>query len=259
MTLVRAAAPTRFDLGRLRQRATALALALAANLLLLLVLLMLNAPYVEPPRFGRGPVLLDLRPDAPAPAEQTASTARTEAPAAEPAEPVPVPERPAVIPPVVEPLVPDDRPLPFLVLSKDDMAASDIGKLKRRDPKAGQGDGQLAAAGGAPGDSERVGTAPNGEPLYHAEWHRRPTDAQLAPYLPDRMPEEGWGLVACRTVERYRVEDCVELGDSPPGSRLAGAVRQAAWQFLVRPPRLGGKPLVGSWVRIRIEYSRSRS
>jgi protein TonB len=138
------------------------------------------------------------------------------------------------------------------------MAASDIGKLPRGAPAPSGGDGQFAAALGA-GDSERVGTAPNGEPLYHAEWHRRPTDAQLAPYLPDRMPAEGWGLVACRTVERYRVEDCVELDDSPPGSRLAGAVRQAAWQFLVRPPRVGGKPLVGSWVRIRIEYSRSRS
>ncbi len=52
-------------------------------------------------------------------------------------------------------------------------------------------------------------------------------------------------MIACRTVARYRVSDCVEVGSGPPG---------AAWQFQVRPPRKGGKELVGSWVRIRIDY-----
>ena len=54
--------------------------------------------------------------------------------------------------------------------------------------------------------------------------------------------------------DRQRVEDCIELGQSR-GSRLASAVRQAAWQFRVKPPIKNGQPMIGEWVRIRIDYS----
>lgn len=107
---------------------------------------------------------------------------------------------------------------------------------------------------GTPGDTERVsGSGPNGEPLYGAAWYREPYDDELKGYLSTaRGP--GWALIACRTVPDFRVEDCVELGESPQGSGIARAVLAAAWQFRVRPPRVGGVSRVGEWVRIRIDY-----
>lgn len=108
--------------------------------------------------------------------------------------------------------------------------------------------------GGMPGDSERVGTAPNGEPMYAARWYRRPDDNELAGYL-STAAGPGWGLIACRTAPDFRVEDCVALDEAPAGVRISRAVVQAAWQFRVRPPRVGGKDMVGEWVRIRIDYS----
>lgn len=108
----------------------------------------------------------------------------------------------------------------------------------------------------APPDSVRVeGTGPNGEPLYAAAWYREPYDNELRGYLSTAIGP-GWGLIACRTVADYRVEDCVILGESPPGSGIARAVQAAAWQFRVRPPRVGGRDQVGEWVRIRIDYQR---
>ena len=107
------------------------------------------------------------------------------------------------------------------------------------------------------GDSERVGSAPNGEPLYAAEWYRHPDRRMLGDYLSTaRGP--GWGLIACRTAPDYRVEDCVPLEEYPEGSQINRSVLAAAWEFRVRPPRRGGMPLVGSWVRIRIDYDLER-
>jgi protein TonB len=103
------------------------------------------------------------------------------------------------------------------------------------------------------GDSQRVGTAPNGEPLYAAKWYRKPYDDELRGYL-STATGPGWGLIACRTAPDYRVEDCVGLEEHPRGSLINRAILAAAWQFKVRPPRLGGRSLVGEWVRIRIDY-----
>ena len=107
------------------------------------------------------------------------------------------------------------------------------------------------------GDSEQVGTAPNGEPLYAATWYREPSNDELRGYL-STASGPGWGLIACRTAPDYRVEDCVGLDEYPNGSQINRAALAAAWQFKVRPPRRGGQLLIGSWVRIRIDYGIKR-
>jgi protein TonB len=56
-------------------------------------------------------------------------------------------------------------------------------------------------------------------------------------------------------VADFRVDDCVGLDEYPENSNLLRAVLAAAWQFQVRPPRIGGVSKVGEWVRIRIEYN----
>lgn len=168
-----------------------------------------------------------------------------------------LPPRPA--PPIPKPTVEiPERPLQMIEVTRQEFLDSDISKLGTAGggPKAGA----QMAGGSSAGDSAKVGTAPNGEPLYAAEWYREPTRTELGAYLPKRMPDGGgWGMIACRTASRWRVEDCVELGQGPAGSHLASAVRQAAWQFMVRPPRIGGKPMIGEWVRIRIDYMVERS
>lgn len=159
--------------------------------------------------------------------------------------PTPVPPPPVVASPNV------------IWMPRREFAASDISKAERLPgPPAGasKADAGRERAGRVAGDTAIVGTAPNGEPLYDEEWYRPPTDAELATYLPAGWKQNGWGMIACRTVANFRVEDCVELADAPRGSRLAGAARQAAFQFRVRPPRVGGRSLVGAWVRIRIDY-----
>ncbi|MGZ2411271.1 hypothetical protein ACUXST_000668 [Sphingomonas sp. F9_3S_D5_B_2] len=223
----------------LSRRATGLVLALAINLLLLLVLLSLGARHAEKPT-GSPALVVDLLPHAdnrPPPPAATKAPART--PETE-ALHVPTPKPPPIIIPA-KPTIAPPPPSNLLELSNADLAASDIAHM----PQAG-----ISA-----GDSEEVGRGPNGEVLYAAEWARRPTNAELGGYLPANAPD-GYGLVACKTIPQNRVDDCIELGQSPLGSHLASAVRQAAWQFRVRPPRRNGRTLVGSWVRIRIDYER---
>jgi protein TonB len=251
LTATHYVSPTARDRPSLSRRTASFLLALGIELLLLLAFFTLNFRDEDKPLFEGGRLTtFDVSADSEADRTETPRKQRDETTKVRPPRPVPPIPKPAISLP--------ERPLDMLIVTRDVYEASDIAKLGSNAP----GYQKSADRGGGEGvgDSPRVGTAPNGEPLYAAEWYREPTHTELGAYLPKTMPEGGgWGMVACKTADRFRVTDCVELGNSPPGSRLAGAVRQAAWQFLVKPPRVGGKPLIGEWVRIRIDYSVDRS
>ena len=158
----------------------------------------------------------------------------------------PIPHKLPIKPPIVI-----DRPLDLIPMTKEELAAADIRNL----PKVGVGAAGSGSGQGA-GDSEVVGRGPNGDVLYAADWARKPTNAELGGYLPPNAPD-GWGLIACKTLPQNRVDDCIELENHPRGSHLASAVRQAAWQFRVKPPRKNGRDLIGEWVKIQIFYTHS--
>ena len=213
-------------------------MALGVNLVLLLMLLTLGKFAPEARKVSQA-LVVDFLPEshsAETPAKSEAEQRQVAQPTIKP-PPVVLPVKPTIIPPPAPP----SKSSPWIEMSKEDLAASDIANL----PKS---------SSGSAGDSEVVGHGPHGEVLYAAEWARHPTDAELGGYLPPSAPD-GYGLIACKTIAGDRVEDCIEL-DQTPGSHLASAVRQAAWQFRIRPPRRNGVPLVGSWVSIRIDYER---
>jgi protein TonB len=245
-----------------RRRATSLALTVAAHLLIFFLLWRL-APVLDPPKEPGRSLTVNMLPvgdndstatrTARAPARAAAKASRRTAPEPPAAPRTPAPD--ASVPPPV------DTPFPgYLVLNKSDFAASDVGRLPSR-KSGGSAGKQLAAADGAgdgdAGDSSAAaGVGPGGQRLYNAEWYVEPAQSQLSPYLPPNVPKGAWAEIACRTAANYRVEDCVQLGDSQPGSGLARSIREAAWQFKVRPPRIGGKTQVGAWVRIRISFTK---
>ena len=100
------------------------------------------------------------------------------------------------------------------------------------------------------------GEGPGGSHLYNAEWYRRPSHAEIAGYMPPGgVPAGAWAEIACRTIPGNQVENCRSLGESPVGSGLARGLRLAAWQFRVLPPRVDGRPLIGAWVRIHLDFT----
>ena len=241
-----------------RRRWTSLAIALAIEALIVALLFTLGA-RIAGVEDGEETVTefaaIDFAaPDEPQP-EQPPEP-QTEAEAA-PAEPQPAPERPTPLdipepvrppPPLIAnptPTPPPPAPAPPAPRPSPTIGA-------RINPNRSYGP---ADTGPPPTsmDSQRVGTAPNGEPLYAARWYREPTRQEMAGYLSTATPPSV-ALIACRTVEGYYVEDCVLIEESPAGSMIGRAALAAAWQFRVRPARIGGREQFGSWVRIRIDW-----
>jgi hypothetical protein len=237
--------------SRLGRRATGLALVIVVHLLLALLLLMLTPKLPPAPT---GPKTFTLSPiRAPSLAKKPVVAARHAHAGA--------PPRKAPSHAVTKPLVaapksdrPSTKPFTTELMEAVDIAALPNHKNDTASATDGSGIGPgTVGAGNASGSLYSANGAPGGEPLYNAEWVTEPTRAELTTYLPHNLPDASWGVIVCRTIERNRVDDCQELGDSQPGLGLARGMRQAAWQFHVRPPRVGGKALVGAWVRIRID------
>lgn len=231
---------------KIRERIGGFAFALVLNLLLLLALFTLAPHTTPPPEEDRNPVTFEMAPAQKAEKKQAKAAKRAEKREAKSVAPPVVQPRP-----VRKPVELPRLPLPFVTLDSKAMAAADIGKMAKSDAAAGSGASGNSGAVAGPGEG------PGGVQLFNAEWYRRPTNAELSPFLPANGPARGWGMVACKTVDHYHVENCQILGESPLGSGLARAVRLAAWQFLVLPPRVNGKQMVGSWVRIRIDYTQT--
>ena len=227
------------------RRATALLLALALEIALVLILLTLG--HIPPTRRSDGASLstftlsppADTEKPAPAPSRKSVQQARHTERALQP------PERTQPAP-----------PLPSLIpLSAEDMAMADIAHMPTRPATPAPAKSVAGPVDrGSSADTPRMaGTGPNGEPLYAAEWLRKPYDNELSGYL-STASGPGWGLIACKTVADFRVEECVVVDEYPEKSDIARAVLAAAWQFRVRPPRRGGRVLLGEWVGIRIDY-----
>ncbi len=224
----------------LRRRGTALALALAVVALLLFALLRLGAFEPFSREVQRSLSTFQVGPDVPAATTTPQKKAKTKP--VEKRKPPPPPAK--TLPPPIVPM-----PIPgVLNLSKDEFAASDIGKIHSTpdDSASGKADASADSA-----STYGPGAGPGGKRLFNAEWFREPTRAEMAFYMPGGLTE-GWGLIACRTIARNHVENCQVLGESP-GSGIGRGMRQAAWQFLVIPPRVNGKPQIGAWVRIRFD------
>lgn len=229
---------------RIRLSAAGLSLAICIAIALMLIWMGLIGPEPSKPRPRIAAVSFSTDPVK----KQGGTQAAAKAP------PSPVRTVPREVAPPRQ-IVPTPKPvtIPPLDLSRktaDPVASFDLGKLPKGAASGSAGSGQNSAVAYGPGEG------PGGAKLYNAEWYREPTDAEIGGYMPPSTVRPEWAMIACRTAERYHVENCQELGESPRGSGAARAMRRAAWQFLVRPPRIDGKPIPGAWVRIRIDFVR---
>lgn len=157
------------------------------------------------------------------------------------------------------PPAPPAEPLPetFIRMTRSEYRAADItGKGAVPRPSSERDPAVAAASESRPGDSPVLRRGPNGEPIYGVSWYRRgPTQAEVGPYISRRaLGRPGKGVILCRMVADHRVEDCQEVAESPRGSGYAGTVRQAAWQFRVRAPRVGGREKTGELIEITLHF-----
>lgn len=162
--------------------------------------------------------------------------------------PIPNPLLPPINPVKAPPLSPD-----FIKVNSSEFDAMDLSKLPA---SGGAGSGESKGGGQGARGMMGPGLGPGGAQLYPVAWLREPYDSELRPYLAavKRIPPGASADIACRMIENNRVENCQIIGENPRGTGLAKALRLAAWQFLVKPPRIDNKPQLGVWVRIRFDF-----
>ncbi|MCW1381860.1 hypothetical protein OLX02_03390 [Novosphingobium sp. KCTC 2891] len=244
------ASPSRYGASP-RNRPVSLALAVAITLLLALIVVRMG-DYTEFGAPGRGHlVAISLSKGAGEEAKASRAPQKQDAAhdTARATRAVPHVQPPRIVIPTPHATLPPD----FVVMSRKDFASNDIGRIAPAQGSAGQGGADRG--GGAAGG---VGEGPGGATLYAAQWYREPNNAEIGPYLPTFREPGSWAMIACRTIQAYHVEDCREMDESPRGSGLARALRLASWQFLVRPPRIDGKPQLGTWVKIRFDFNKAK-
>jgi hypothetical protein len=249
-----------WDRSAFRRRAFGIAATLIVEALLILAFLSLTLQTAGPKADKRGLSAFSLESaEESAPAAASASKAETAVTAA---------AARSTLPPIPKPILPSANPLKtpppkpdFIRVSKADFDAMDLSKIPSN---GGAGAGDSKGSGEGKGQGSGVGSkgmigpgaGPGGAQLYPVAWYREPYDSELAPYLAaaKSVPAGASAEIACRMIENYHVENCQILNENPRGTGLAKALRLAAWQFLVRPPRIDNKPQVGVWVRIRFDF-----
>jgi protein TonB len=143
-----------------------------------------------------------------------------------------------------------DWPEGFIHTSHAEMAAGDISNIHSA---ASAGNANASAGGGGHGG----GVGAGGTSFYNVEWYRKPPKTVFENYLRPGQSTGRRAEIECRMIENYHVEDCHEVSEEPRGTGMARVMREASWQFLVRPPRLNGKPLLGTRVHITYTFTES--
>ena len=241
---------TDWDRDELRRRGIGFAIALLLEALFIIAILSLSMRSAGPAAGKRGLSTFSLEAEA---ESASADKSETETPVTKEQQrnfnpPIPKPLLPPVNPVKAPPPSPD-----FIKVSKSEFDAMDLSKL----PASGSaGSGEAKGSGQGSKGMMGPGLGPGGAQLYPVAWLREPYDAELSPYLAavKRIPPGASADIACRMIENNRVENCQIIGENPRGTGLAHALRKAAWQFLVKPPRIDNKPQLGVWVRIHFDF-----
>ena len=244
--------PTDWSREDIRRRGIGLFIALLLECIIIIGILSLSM-RAGGPTGSRGLSTFSLQAEAESASSADKSETKTPVTKVQKSEvtpPIPPPLLPPVNPIKVPPANPD-----FIKVSKSEFDAMYLSKLPANGSSGtGEGKGSGQGSKGMMGP----GLGPGGAQLYPVAWLREPYDSELSPYLATikRIPPGASADIACRMAEHNRVENCQIIGENPRGTGLAKALRLAAWQFLVKPPRIDNKPQLGVWVRIRFDFGK---